>query len=129
MKRVIWALMMVAMVSSSAGASSGNGWVLWIYESAVPKASPARPFKEWMIYDAYDSLQECNNVKKTYLEASLEEALKEKKDGKIESSERRGNSIVKKMLKDNPATISERETYYCLPGTLDPREKEVTQPR
>jgi hypothetical protein len=116
---------MVAVVSGSAAASNSTcGWVLWIHETSMVKASPSQPLKEWLIYDAYDSLKDCNDVKKSYLDVSVEEAGKEKKDGKIESFERHGNSIFKKMSLDNPLKTSERQTFYCLPGTLDPRERE-----
>lgn len=125
MKTLIAAITMVILISGSANAGPSTcGWVLWNNHSTLFKLPPHR-LEHWLISEAFETLAECNKAKEEYIAMILEGASTDKKEGRIQSFKRTGDSIRKRMPADDPATVSEGESYFCLPGTLDPREKEA----
>jgi hypothetical protein len=121
MRCLIYVLMVLIWLAPAY--ADGPGWVLWGQGIGVLKTPKVHSLTDWVIYGAYETIRECNTERAAYLTVLLQGADVEKKEGKIVDFMFEGGSVTRKMPNGNTSTISEKQTYYCLPGTLDPREK------
>jgi hypothetical protein len=114
---IVLALVLLSNISFA----SNSGWVFWEESFTVFKEHKTGSIRIWTIMDSYETLAECNKERKgvTAYEASEHEKLKKK--GQIEDYERGKYSI--KITETDPSVSFTRLSYYCLPGTLDPRGK------
>ena len=121
-QKLMFALIMAIMMSNNVRASD-CGWVLWANFKTVYKISfPTSP-EDWLICDAFETIKECKQTKEEYLNLTLKKATDQKNNGKIADVMRRGDAVFILMKQEDNEIISKWESYYCLPGTLDPRGK------
>lgn len=96
-----------------------EGWVLW--KESLPKERP------WVILDAYPLYEQCNEMRAKLWQGSMAAAEKEKIDdegslfgvAKIETFP----YAVIKINTEKSSIHSSSVEFYCLPGSLDPRER------
>ncbi len=124
MKRLILLLALLLLLPSQALAECA--WVVWHETETTPIKSPLRTLRKWELAGVLDTRQEC-------------EATLTKIAGTRELRGESGDLLIETLnVQRGPGTLSykelttwkgkhvemERHTWYCLPDTVDPREKE-----
>jgi len=116
-KRLILALLILAVSSSACGES----WILWSKDYTSYK-KPFPPIEGWIIYEVYGTLKECSKDRKNCVDTLKKTVSAEMKNGEI-SNYTVGAYSIRRSMNPESDKMWEIEAYYCLPGTLDPREK------
>lgn len=100
-----------------------SGWVLWKKAEVIKKELKQNIY--WEIVNAYPNYNNCSDAKKRIWQTLKQEAIEEKKDKYRNISEVKEvpYELIIKSFKDDSSFMSWSENLYCLPGTLDPREK------
>ena len=120
---LIWvSSVMVVMVLLIASTARAESWVLWQKKEYIETSMKQNIF--WEIIDAYPEHKQCLLGMKRIWQVTKNQAIEDKKkyDTISEIKEVPYNLIITNFKE--PKEISGiLETFYCLPGTLDPREK------
>lgn len=100
--------------------SSADGWVLWEKGEVIKKALDQSIY--WNIVDAYPLYEHCTKGKVRMWQFFKNEAEKKKETiGVVEV--KTAPDLVIERFNDNSSMLSWSHTLYCLPGTIDPRER------
>jgi len=111
--------MVILFMSSFAGADS---WVLWSEKEYMQTNMKSNIF--WKIIDAYPDYKQCLQGMNRVWQVKKKQALEDKeKYGTISEVKDVPYSMIITNFKEPKEIHSISETLYCLPGTLDPREK------
>jgi hypothetical protein len=113
---------MAAVLCISSRSSAECGWVLWEKTEVIETNVNHNVF--WKIQNAYSNYDQCLQAKKRVWQVIKDQAIEEKKQmSTISEIKEVPNELVIKTYKDNKNILSWSDELYCLPGTLDPREK------
>jgi hypothetical protein len=108
----------MSFISSIAQAES---WVLW--DEMETTGAKGKQDIHWKIVDAYPEHKQCLQGMQRIWEAKEKQAMedKEKIGSKVDVVR---YSYISIMYKKPKVIIRNVDEFYCLPGTLDPREKQ-----
>lgn len=99
-----------------------DSWVLWNKKEYLEKKMKQEIF--WEIADAYPEYKQCLQALVKLWNVEKNQAIKDRKESVgISKVEEVPNTMIITYFKESSDIISIAETLYCLPGTLDPREK------
>lgn len=130
----IWAIIVIAIsiISIAVSADASDSWVLWEKNewTAVFDTGP-RGDVYWTIIGADPQFGTCEKWKENVIKATKENKEKGAKENAAWSKQevkRVGDTISVSYSRDSKKAGQIEWylgdiTYYCLPGTLDPREK------
>lgn len=115
-------LTMLVIVLAPSVAKAGSAWVLWkkaeLMEMALKKTT------HWEIVNAYPDHPQCLQAKeKKWILLKAEAMEDQKKYSSIMGISDVPYEMVIKNYKEGRDILSSSDTLYCLPGTLDPRER------
>lgn len=101
--------------------ASAEGWVLWekgevIYKEGTQSIS-------WELIDAYPSYEQCTNGKPAIWKIFKKQAEEDKQKMRAAEVKSVEPELVTKSYKEGSNILSWTHKIYCLPGTLDPRER------
>lgn len=116
-----WLIVLMVILASSA-ANAESAWVLWkkaeLMEMALKKTTI------WEIVNAYPNHAQCVQAKEKKWILLKAEAIEDKKKySSIMGINDVPYETVIKNYKEGRDILSSSDTLYCLPGTLDPRER------
>jgi hypothetical protein len=113
----------VAMnVCISSTAMSECAWVLWTKKELFKKTMEQNVY--WKLINAYPDYDKCFQEKTRIWQIIRNRALEDKKNsGTISEIREVPDELVITRFKDPKSILSVSEELYCLPGTLDPRER------
>ncbi|MGZ8430690.1 MAG: hypothetical protein ACXW4A_08665 [Nitrospira sp.] len=100
--------------------ANADGWVLWEKGEVIETGEKQSIY--WNIIDAYPLYEQCTEGKGRMWEHFKKEAQEEKETMGV-ADVKTAPDLVIKSFKDNNNILSWSHTLYCLPGTLDPRER------
>ena len=101
--------------------ASADCWVLWEKGEVIKKGLEQSIY--WNIIDAYPLYEQCAKGKANMWQHFKKEAETEKQTlGVVEVKTAAPDLVIKRFKEDNNI-LSWSHTLYCLPGTLDPRER------
>jgi hypothetical protein len=113
------AAMSVFVPSTSKGECA---WVLWTKKEYIK--TDMRQNIYWEIINAYPDHNQCMQAKKRIWQVERNRALEDKKKyGTISEIKEVPDEVIITNFKDAKEILSISENIYCLPGTLDPRER------
>jgi hypothetical protein len=122
-RRLILALIpLLLMVSLTPMDARGESWVLWTKTEYTRTTSVNNV--TWEINNAYPDHKQCMQAKTQIWKLKYEFAIEDMKKYEMFSEVKKTpNELIIKRFKD-PKDISRiAESFYCFPGTLDPRER------
>jgi len=103
-------------------ARSECAWVLWAKREYIKTDMKQNIY--WEIINAYPDHNQCLQAKKRIWQVIKNEALEDKKKyGTISEIKEVPDELIIMNFKDPKEIMSKSENLYCLPGTLDPRER------
>lgn len=121
-KLILTSCMIVAMnVLMSSTASSESAWVLWTKKEYIEMNMKQSIF--WEIINAYPDHKQCLQAKRRIWQVEKNQALEDKKLGTISEIKEVPDELIITNFKNPKEILSISTTLYCLPGTLDPRER------
>ena len=110
---------MSLFISSIARAES---WVLWKKKEYIETSMKQNIF--WEIIDAHPDYKQCLGAKKRIWQVLKNQAIEDKKKyGTISEIKEVPYELIITNVKEPKEIMSMSDTLYCLPGTLDPRER------
>jgi hypothetical protein len=115
-------LIILMIIFAPSVANAESAWVLWkkaeLMEMALKKTTI------WEIIDAYPDYAKCLQAKeKKWVMLKAEAIEDQKKYSTIMGISDVPYETVIKNYKEGRDILSSSDTLYCLPGTLDPRER------
>ena len=115
-------LIILTVFSAFSMANAESAWVLWkkaeLMEMALKKTTI------WEIVNAYPDHAQCMQAKEKKWKVLKAEAIEDrKKYSTIVGTSDVPYETVIKNYKEGRDILSSSDTLYCLPGTLDPRER------
>ena len=115
-------LIVTMSVFISSAASFECAWVLWTKKEYIEKGLKQTTF--WEIINAFPDHDQCFQAKKRIWQVKKNQALEDKKKyGTISKIDEVPYELIITSFKDPNDIMSISENIYCLPGTLDPRER------
>lgn len=106
----------------AASAARAESWVLWQKKEYIETTMKQNIF--WEIIDAYPEHKQCLQGMKRVWQVTKNRAVEDKKKyDTISKIEEVPYNLIITNFKEPKEIMSISETFYCLPGTLDPREK------
>jgi len=123
-RKLILILFLSAIVSLGVAsqASAESAWVLWKKAELMEMALKKTTF--WEIVNAYPDYAQCMKAKEKKWMVLKSEALEDqKKYSSIMGISDVPFDTVIKNYKEGRDILSSSDTLYCLPGTLDPRDR------
>ena|SRR5450759_2614117 len=109
----------LVLISSTVRAES---WVLWQKKEYIETNMKQNIF--WELIDAYPEHKQCLQGMKRIYQVTRNNAIEDKKKyDTISEIKEVPYSLIIINFKEPKEIMSISETLYCLPGTLDPREK------
>ena len=116
-------LLVTAMsVFTPSTGKSECAWVLWTKKEYIK--TDMRQNIYWEIINAYPDHNQCMQAKKRIWQVERNRALEDKKKyGTISEIKEVPDEVIITNFKDAKEILSISENIYCLPGTLDPRER------
>lgn len=115
-------LIVTMNVFISSIARSECAWVLWTKKEYIKENMEQNVY--WKINNAYPDYNQCLQAKKRVWQTIRNQALEDKKKfGTISEIKEVPDELVIINFKDPKSILSVSEELYCLPGTLDPRER------
>jgi hypothetical protein len=115
-------LTLLVIIMAPTVAKAGSSWILWkkaeLMEMALKKTT------HWEIVNAYPDHAQCLQAKeKKWIVLKAEAMEDQKKYSSIMGISDVPYEMVIKNYKEGRDILSSSDTLYCLPGTLDPRER------
>jgi hypothetical protein len=119
---LVQCLTILMIITASSATNAESGWVLWkkaeLMEMALKKTTI------WEIVNAYPDHAQCLQAKEKKWRVLKAEAVEDKKKySTIVGISDAPYETVIKNYKEGRDILSSSDTLYCLPGTLDPRER------
>ena len=112
-------IVMILLISSTARCES---WVLWTKTEYIKTNMQSSVF--WEIINAFPDHNQCLQVKKKVWQVKHNQAMEDKKKYEtIDEIKEVANELIITNFKDHKDIHSISVNLYCLPGTLDPRER------
>ena len=97
-----------------------DGWVLWEKGDVIKKGLEQSIY--WNIINAYPLYEQCAKAKVNMWQHFKKEAEEDKQTMGVVEVKTAPDLVIKRFKEDN-SILSWSQTVYCLPGTLDPRER------
>lgn len=115
-------VVMTVVISFMSSIASAESWVLWSEKEITETKLKNNTF--WKIIDAYPDHKQCLQAMKRVWQVNRNQALEEKK--KYDTFSRVEDvpyNLIITIFKDPKEFLGISEKFSCLPGTIDPREK------
>jgi hypothetical protein len=123
-KTIMLALLVSCLIPLlPASARAQNGWVLW-QKTETTTSSTMQQHVSWELLDAYPEYDRCTQVATKVWQVSKDRWTEDKqKYGTISEIKEVPSVLIIVTFKDPKKIRSVSEKFFCLPGTLDPRER------
>ena len=114
----------LCLLTSTAMADAGYGWVLWSYETHVHYRSYSPTVEYWDIQEAFDSKGACQQVvDRIYADWEVSQSPHSK--GSLPTTSIAGKQLVYRFFDvDGGMTEAYLSRLICLPSDFDPRRGE-----
>ncbi len=100
---------------------SAESWVLWEKGDIIKKSLQQSIY--WNIIDAYPQYEQCGKGKAGMFQYFKQRAEEEKQTLGVTEVKTVAPELVIKSFKGEHEILSWSHALFCLPGTLDPRER------
>ncbi|MGC9963920.1 MAG: hypothetical protein ABSE08_00745 [Syntrophobacteraceae bacterium] len=117
MKKVVFLLILIQSLCLLQAAYGGDSWVLWEKQESIDSSVGIRQAVMWEAIDGYAKEADC----RTHREQVWNGKMKDwggRRGSYIEKIDGVPYTYIGIKTKDSLVTLQ----YYCLPGTIDPRE-------
>lgn len=102
--------------------ANADGWVLWVKNEALHNNDEKTT--TWEINNAFPDFNKCIEAKKqVWLSKTAKYKKLEKEHNPFDDVGGTPYEFISTSLKNPKDIVGYFETFYCLPGTLDPRDR------
>ncbi len=122
-KTILFFYLGISLISASALLSTARAesWVLWEKKEYFKTSMEQNIF--WEIIDAYPEYKQCLQGMQKVWQMTRDQAIEDKKNDTISEVKEIPDTGIITRFKQPKEIMSISYIFYCLPGTLDPREK------